>query len=170
MAFLDFLFGKRAKTQQYPRFEPGQIGTINQLLSGARPGQQQAMDYLMDLLSGESEAFQDFQRPALRQFEEELLPGIAERFTGMFGEGSNRSSAFGQQLGKAAAGLSENLAAQRAGLQGGAAQQLMGNLANILAYQQQPRFETTYRQGSPGLLQPLVQGAGQAVAALPFLL
>jgi hypothetical protein len=51
-----------------------------------------------------------FAAPARREFFEQTVPGIAERFAG---EGGLSSSAFQQALGQAGAGLSERLTAMR---------------------------------------------------------
>jgi hypothetical protein len=117
----------------------GQQGLLQQLLSSLQgqsgniqqsPLFQQGGNFLQQLLSGSPEAFKSFEAPAMRQFNEQIIPGIAERFSGL-GAGSQSSSAFQQALGQAGAGLSEQLQALRSGLQFGAIPQALG-------YAQQP--------------------------------
>lgn len=148
MAFLDFLFGKKEKTQQFQQYTPQQQQVLNQLLSQASQSIPQQTQFLQSLLSPGSEVEQTFAAPALRQFDEEIIPSIAERFTSGFGPGSYKSSAFGQQLGKAGAGLSEALAALRSqlGFQG------ISGLQGLLGTGLTPQYETAFRPRTQGLL------------------
>ena len=129
--------------QSVSTLSKGQRGLLQQLLGGLQgqssniqqsPLFQQGSSFLQNLLSGSSEASAAFQAPAMRQFHEQIVPALAERFSGL-GAGAQSSSAFSQALGSAGAGLSENLAALRGqlGLQGagmglGYAQQPISNL------------------------------------------
>lgn len=167
MAFMDFLFGKSAKTKSKPIYNPQQENLLNQILGGIQPGLGSGVQNLQNILGGGPEAFQAFETPARRAFEQQTLPTIAERFTGMFGEGSQRSSAFGQALGTAGRELEENLAAQRAGLQTGALNQLLQLLGPALT----PRKYEYTRPREAGFLENVGVGAAQGLAqALPFLI
>ncbi len=165
MAFLDFIFGKEEKKEQIPRFSPEQEQILNLLLSQGGNLLPQGIDFLSSILSQSPEAMQRFEAPIKRQFEEEILPTIAERFTGTLGTGSGRSSAFGQQLGKAGERLSEKIASQRSQLAPQALNQLMGLLGTGLS----PRFETLIRPRQPGFLESGVRGALQNIPALSLL-
>lgn len=107
---------------------PGQQNLFTQLIDLLQGGQSQnplqkgATDYWQNLLSNDPEAYKKFESPFLRQFNEQTVPGLAERFAGM-GAGAQSSSAFQNALGQHGAALSENLAALRSGLQGNAANQ-----------------------------------------------
>lgn len=109
---------------------------IMQMLTGGQANIQQSplfqagSSYLQNLLSGSPESTAAFEAPALRQFQEQIIPMLAERFSGI-GAGAQSSSAFSQALGSAGAGLAEDLADLRARLQQGAAGQALG-------YAQQP--------------------------------
>jgi len=151
-SFMDFLLGKGEKTKQFDLYTPEQKDYFSQILSRGGQMQPQGFDYLESILSQDPEMMKQFERPAMRQFEEEVIPGIAERFTGQFGEGSQQSSAFGQQLGKAGAGLSERLAAQRGQMGMGAISQLQNMLSPAMGRQ----FETMYQPQTPGFLQELL--------------
>lgn len=117
--------------------DKGQKNLLQQLL-GSLQGQssniqqsplfQQGSSYLQNLLSGSPEATAAFEAPYMRQFNEQIVPGLAERFSGL---GAQSSSAFNQALSSAGAGLSENLASLRGQLQ-------MGALPQALNYAQQP--------------------------------
>lgn len=128
-----------AGLQQLSTMTKGQSGFLQQLLSqlmgqssniGQNPLFQQGSNFLQQLLSGSPESTQAFEAPAMRQFNEQIVPGLAERFSGL-GAGAQSSSAFQQALGQAGAGLSENLQALRSGLQ-------MSALPQALGYAQQP--------------------------------
>lgn len=160
------LFGSSGGYKQLPTKTGGQTNFLEQLLAllggqgGLGQGFQKGIDYYSKLLSGEPGAFEEFEAPIKRQFEEQVLPGIAERFSGA-GAGAQSSSAFQQSLGQAGAGLSENLARLRAELQGGAASSL-GSLFSGLGSLGlgTNTFENVYEQGSPGLLDSLLAALG----------
>ncbi|MFP3859222.1 MAG: hypothetical protein ACLFUW_00220 [Bacteroidales bacterium] len=79
------------------------------------PTQQNVLDQLLPQLTSQLEGKRAnvFEAPFKRQFQEETVPGLAERFSGL-GAGAQRSSAFQQALGGAGASLAENLAALNA--------------------------------------------------------
>jgi hypothetical protein len=125
--------------QQLSTLNRGQKQLLQQLL-GSLQGQssniqqsplfQQGSSFLQNLLSGSPEASAAFEAPYMRQFNEQTIPGLAERFSGM-GAGAQNSSAFSQALGAAGAGLQENLASLRGQMQ-------LGGLGQALGYAQQP--------------------------------
>jgi hypothetical protein len=109
--YKDFI--KRMGTQFQP---PGEYGTMmNALQQPFQQGsaQNQGMDYLRSLISQDPKMMQQFEAPAKRQFSEEIMPQISERFAGL---GALNSSGFQQSLAQAGASLSERLAALRGGL------------------------------------------------------
>jgi hypothetical protein len=159
MAFLDFLLGQQEKTKQFQQYTPQQQQALGQLLSGGQQQLPQAFDFLSQLLTPGSEALQAYSVPAMRAFEQQTIPTIAERFTGM---NAQKSSAFGQQLGQAGAGLQENLAAQRAalGMQG------ISQLQNLLQGGLTPQFQSIFSPATQGLLGGLIPGFGQSIGML----
>lgn len=163
----EFLFGKKEKTQQMPLFSPEQQAFMDMLLQGTKPGVQSGMEYLSQLLSGDEKEMDIFEAPLRRQYEEQTIPSLAERFASL---DAQDSSAFGQALGQAGAGLTENLAALRQGLKMQALQQLQGLFTPGLGQRQ----ENILRPGTSGFLGGVAQGAGQglgqAAAMLPFML
>lgn len=121
----NFFTGYNASAQQLPRFTPEQQNILSAL-------QQQGIQNLNP----------DFlEQRTKRQFFQETIPTLAERFTSM-GAGSQGSSDFRGALGAAGADLSSQLAALRA--QVGAQQ---------LGYGLQPQFENIYNPERQGLLQ-----------------
>jgi len=91
-------------------------------------------------LSDDPEAFADFERPAMEQFQQEVAPNILERINA--GGGMNKySGAVTQQLAQAGRGLSTNLAAQRANLKSNAIQGLQNYSQMGLSEQTQPYIQ-----------------------------
>lgn len=158
MAWYDFLLGRGGEYKALPTMSPEQQGLYSQLFGGLSGVAGPALQYYKDLLGGGTG---DYEAPAMRQFQEEIIPGIAERFTGM-GAGAQGSSAFGQQLGAAGAGLAERLAMQRAGLRGEAA----GGLLNMLqSAAMTPTFQWGQMPGQEGILQLLAKALGTGIGS-----
>ncbi len=157
------LWGQGEKTQQFQKFTEPQQDVLQQILGGAQQGIHPLMQFLLQILSQDPEMMKQFEAPTRRAFKEQTVPSIAERFTGVLGAGSQRSSAFGQQMGQAGAALEEKLAAQRAGLGMQAGQQLQSLLTKGLT----PQFDTLYTPRQPGFLENLATSALPAgIAAL----
>lgn len=167
MGFMDSLFGTPGRIEALPSMTGEQSQLLAQLLGGlgGQGGQGGALGAglgnLQTLLGGGKQAFEAFEKPALRQFQEQIVPGIAERFTSM-GAGAQGSSAFGQQLGAAGAGLAESLSGQRAGLQS----QVLSQLSNLLGLGigAQP-FQYQAIPGQEGGLSKLLGGLGTGLGS-----
>lgn len=145
--------------------DPQQKAAFEQLLgmlSGGR-GLQLGQNYLEDILSGSPEAFEKFEAPYKRQFQEEIIPGIAERFSGA-GAGAQSSSAFQQALGGAGADLSERLASLREGLRLQASSRPFDQLSQLLGMQTQA-FIPKQKPFWQSLIESLSGGIGQAGGA-----
>ena len=145
----DFLFGSPARSEQVQRFTDPQQQGLGQILQQALSGLQQPL----------GQGFAPIAEQARTQFQQQTIPGIAERFSGIDGQ---RSSGFQQALGQAGAGLEQGLAGQQA--QFGLQQQ--GLLQQLLGQGLTPQFENLQFERDPGLLQQLLTafagGAGQA--------
>ena len=164
MGLFDFLFGKKEKMQQIPTMTGGQSQLLNDYV-GALTGKQQMggpmgqnLSFLSDLLSGSPETMDKFSAPYMRQFNEQVVPGIAERFAGMGSGGNLLSGSFGQQMGQAGAGLEEQLASMR-GQMGLQASGILGNMMGQ-AFGARP-FENVMRPATPGLFGSMAPGFGQ---------
>ncbi len=130
---------KQKQFEQVPRYTPEQQEIFKQL---AKQGMSDSD------IKGLEQLYQ-------RQFQEETIPGIAERFSQM-GTGGQRSSAFINALTGAGEGLSAQLAALRS--RSGLSKLQLGL---------QPQFDTAYFQGQPGIedqtMGPLIQLLGMGL-------
>lgn len=153
-AFLSLLsFGaskignKKEKVKQYPTMSPEQQAFQNKIL-------QMLSGQLGERGEGD---FEDFSAPYKRQFQEETIPGISERFAGL---GGLSSSGFTQSLGQAGAGLNEKLAALQQGLKA-------DKFNRLLPFGFQNRFHTDVQGGGQNwlaeLLAPILQGYGSGL-------
>ena len=167
-SFGDFLFGSPDKmkkmdtgTKQQMQFGGKDLISMLQQMMQGGGGLNLANQYQQNLLGQGPEAFNQFSAPYLQQFEEQMLPQIAERFAG---GGALSSSGFGQALGGASAGLQSNLAQLFSQLQQQAAQGQQSQFQNLsqvgLGYSP---FAYNQQQGSGGFLAPLLGGIGTAL-------
>lgn len=108
--------------EQLQNLTPQQQGFLQNLLGGIKPElfdirnaplYQSGQGYLNEILSGSPEAFSRFEAPIRKEFMEQTIPQIAERFTA---QNARQSSAFNQTAARAAEDLSLRLAALREGL------------------------------------------------------
>ena len=158
---MSFFTGTPGSWNQMSNLNKGQQDLQNQLLkanSGAGAGGSfgTSADYYRNLLSNNSQDFQSMAAPELRQFNEQIVPGIAEQFAGM-GSGGLSSSGFRNAALNAGADLSERLGAIRAQLR----QQGAAGLMNLGQQGLQQTNENVYTQGQGGLLDqlgPIAQG------------
>ena len=129
--------------------------TLNDLLAShprkqydisQQPLFKQGQQYLGDLLSNKPGAFEAFEAPIKKQFYEEEVPQLAERFTK---NDAQRSSAFQQAFARAGEDLSLKLASLREGLKSGAASQ-------AFSYAQAP-VQSALNRANLGLATPTFQ-------------
>lgn len=166
-SFSEWLFGSPDKLSKVATGTQQQEGLHNNILAQAMGmsqgggGYDLANQHYNNLLGGnQQQAFDQFSQPYLQQFQEQMLPQIAERFAGA---GALSSSGFGQALGGAASGLQSQLAQLFSQLQGQAAQQQYGQY-NQLSQQglnYQP-FAYQKQAGSGGFLPSILAGIGTA--------
>jgi hypothetical protein len=177
--FGEFLFGNDTKMKA---FNKDALAKLMQLIQnggvGNSPLYQQGSNFLQSLYSNDPEGFKHFEAPFVENFEQNIAPGIAERFTGGLGYGGTgagaySSSALQNSLAQAGRGLQTDLASLRGGLQ-------MQGLSQGLNYAQAPYQELLnalkalqgqYYEipGQEGLVQGAVkkfaQGAGMTAGA-----
>jgi hypothetical protein len=138
---------KGYKAQQFPTLSPEQQGFQNKILE------------LLGGQLGEGQDFESFSAPYKRQFQEQTIPGLSERFAGL---GGLSSSGFTQSLGQAGAGLNEQLASLFEG-------QKMKKFQSLLPFAFQQRFSTGIQpQGQnwlAELLGPILQGYGSGLGS-----
>ena len=152
-------------------YNPEQQQTLDYTNQQARTGitgnrsYQLGSDYINRLMSNDPEAYAAFEAPYKQQFEQQVIPGIGERYAGM-GAGNQSSSAFRNELAQAGGNYTTGLAALRANMQMQAlpqalnyAQAPMQNLAQLaqVGLNRSPYQE---REGSQGILQPAAEAAG----------
>lgn len=178
MALFDFLFGSKDEIKQQPTMTPEQEQFLKQLLGQLGPEgglgglHEQGLSQLSDLMDPSGQAFQRFADPYMREFREQTVPNLAEKFAGAGAMGGGLSSSgFGQSLSAAGAGLQENLASLRSQLQQKALQDIMSQYQGMsqIGLGQRP-FGYEKVKGSPGLLGSTLAGfggeIGQGVAGL----
>lgn len=142
-------------------FDPQQQQLFGQSAQGLGNLQPKVMEYLQQLLQGGGESEQAFSAPYMRQFNEETVPALAERFAGV---GGLSSSGFQQSLGKAGAGLQENLASLREGQRSQAISPIMQMIQGLLGQQTQafsPKQPGGFQNFFSSLAPSLAQGVTQ---------
>lgn len=123
-----FLTGTPEKRENVSTLRPEQEGLYQQSVNagmqkGAGGAFGEAADYYRDLLSNDSADYNAFAAPQLRQYNEQVVPGLSEQFAGM-GAGGLSSSGFRNAQVAGATDLSERLGAIRANLRQAGAQGL----------------------------------------------
>jgi hypothetical protein len=161
--------GTPEKRENVSTLRPEQEGLYNQAVNaGMGPGAGGAFgnvaDYYRNNLSDNPADFNAFAAPALRQYNQDIVPGISEQFAGMGAGGSGLSgSGFQNAQIQGATDLTERLAALRAGIRQSSAQ----GLQNIGQIGLQPYSQNMVTDpGTEGLFSqaaPLVGGALSAI-------
>ncbi len=161
----NFFTGTPSKVHQVSTLRPDQENLSNQLVNaGQQPGAGgafgDAADYYRDLMSDNPADMQAFSAPALRQYNEDIVPGISEQFAQM-GAGGLSSSGFRNAQVQGATDLAERLGALRANLRQQGAQGLQ-NIGQLGLQNFQQNYQT---EGTPGLLGSVAQGLGSAATS-----
>ena len=134
-------------------FNPQQEKFMQKGLEGLDPSQGnitnnqnylQGQDWLSSLFN-DPEFFKSFEAPLQRQFQENTVPDLANRFAGMGSGGSLGSTGFRNQLGREGSKLHEMIASLRGGMQ-------QQGVNQSLQYAQQPT--SNYLQQLQQFLQP----------------
>ncbi len=129
--------GYGSQNQQVPTRSPQQLALMNQLGQMGLQGIQNSQN-----------GFAPIAQQARTNFAQQTIPGIAERFSAL---GAQNSSAFGQQLGAAGAGLNEGLA----GLESQYNQGQQGLYQNLLGLGLGEQFQNQYHPAEAGLNQQI---------------
>ncbi len=162
----NFLTGTPEKRENVSTLRPEQEQLYNQL---QKAGMQQgaggafgdAADYYRGLLGNSDEDFNQFAAPQMRQFNEQIIPGLSEQFAGM-GSGGLSSSGFRNAAVNAGTDLSERLGSIRANLrqQGAAGLQNIGQ-QGLQSYSQ----NMVTQPGSEGFLSQMAPAIGTALGS-----
>lgn len=159
---------KDDKMSKVPTISKDQKGILNQIMQllgqggGIGQGQGESVNYLRQLMNPNSQAVNQFAQPYIDQFNQQTVPGLAERFAGLgANSGALQSSGFGQALGAAGGNLQTQLAALKAGLGQQAAQSLMQQYSNLagIGLSAQP---FGYQQKGPTMTGSALQGWAQS--------
>lgn len=140
-----FFAGSPARVEQVNRYNPQQQGAFAQLQNMGLQG-----------LRNPYQGFEPIAQRATSQFQQNIVPSLAERFTSM-GSNALSSPAFASQLGSAGAGLQEALA----GLQSQYGQQQQSHFSNLLGMGLTPQYESFKMDAEPGLLQQILPLLGR---------
>lgn len=161
-----FFTGSPEKRENVSTLRPEQEGLYGQLISagkgrGAGGAFGQSADYYRDLMGDESQDFDAMAAPQLRQYNQDIMPGISEQFAGM-GAGGLSSSGFRNAQIQGATDLSERLGAIRSQLRQHGAQGLMGiGQQGLQGYSQ----NMTTQPGSEGFLSQMMPALGGAATS-----
>lgn len=170
MSVSDFLWGSPYKREKIDTLTPQQKQyqeyIRNQSMNfGQDPNYQAGSSWIQQMLSADPEAMKAFEQPFMNNFNQKIIPGLANRFAGM-GSGNQSSSAFQQALGEAGSNLQTGLASLRANLQQGASQDALRyamapgqNTAALAGYGLNPEFAYAERPATQGFL-PQMAAAG----------
>ena len=172
--------------EQKSSFSEGQKGGIDDILASIKgmsggaqditqnQGYQTGMEWLQSMFN-DPEFFKNFEAPLQRQFQEETVPGLANRFASMGSGGALGSTGFRNQLAREGSNLSTNIAALRGGMQQQSIPQLLGYaqqpFSNLMSMYQQALGQPVNNQYQPpsaggfgSLAAPFAQGAVQGFA------
>ncbi len=182
-----WLFGRDPKLKKIDTHSEGQNQFFDQFLQQLMQSQQgqtmqqgeqgfgQAQDYLSGLLG--PGGFEKFAQPFNQQFEQQIMPRIAEKFAG-YGNSSGAlsSGGFAQALSGGASDFQSKLAQLFSQLQQNAAGQLSSNYGNLQNnYNQQAQIGLNYEPfayhqdpGKQGMFAPLLAALAKGVAGGGF--
>lgn len=147
---LQGMTAKRGRWSQLPTQSPSQIGRSE---FAGQTGMQQ--------IQNPYQGFQPIAQNAIGQYNRQVVPGLAERFSAM-GNNSMSSPAFGSQLGEAGTDLQERLAAMQS--QYGLQQQDLGQ--RLMGMGQSPQFENMYTAGGPSGWSNAFGGLSQGLGSM----
>lgn len=162
--FFQALVGRPERNYQQSLLGQEQQPGYQQLLQsiqgkGAGGAFGESADYYRDLLSGDSETANAMFAPEMRRFREQIIPDLAEQFSGHGGIGS---SGFRNAAINAGTDFSERLGALRAQLR----QQGAEGLRSIGGMGLQNFNENIHRPETFGFVGNFAEGAGKALGSV----
>jgi hypothetical protein len=148
-----------------PTMSQDQRGIYDMLRSQFSSQAPDIYSQLGGLARGQSSFFDSLEAPAMRQFQEQIAPQIANRYVG---SGIKGSSGINNSLAGAGQNLSQDLHSQRMGIQMNAISRLLG-LGDLLL--QTPTQQMGLTQKSPSwqsqLMGMLGTGIGSGIGSIP---
>lgn len=163
MAFLDYIFGTPTKRVEKDLFTPGQNQFLDRVTNQLETLVPMGLENLGQYLTTDTDKYHELTQPVIRDLYERIIPEIAERFTGTYGEGAFNSNAFGQQVGAQIANVGEDFLGKRLDMQRGALQgirELLSSLGIVL----EPRKGFYNIPRNPGLAENAVAAIAAALA------
>jgi len=163
--------GSPEERENVSTLRPEQEGNFQNLQDaaggrGASGAFGESADYYRDLMSNDNADINAFNAPALRQYNEEIVPGLSEQFAGM-GAGGLSSSGFRNAQIQGATDLSERLGAMRANLRQRGAEGLQNIGQQSLGNYSQNMVTKQGSQGLIGSVGPALVSAGAAALGGP---
>lgn len=160
---MNFWTGTPEERENVSTLRPEQEPLYQQAVNaGIQPGAGGAFgtsaDYYRNLLSDNPADLDAYSAPMMRQYNQDIMPGLSEQFAGM-GAGGLSSSGFRNAQVQGATDLAERIGALRAQLRQAGAQGLT-NIGQIGLGNYSQNMTT--KQGSPGFLEMIAPAAGQA--------
>lgn len=164
--------GSDAETKSsYNKGQKGGVDDIMAFLKGQggnmdisqNPQYQQGNEWLQSLFNDEG-FFKNFEAPAMRQFEEEIVPGVANRFASQGSGGSLGSTGFRNQMARESGNLATNLAAMRGGMQQNAIPQMFAS-ANMPFQNMMQLYNTGLGHPTENVYQPASNPWGAVAGA-----
>jgi len=146
--------GSPASSQQVPILSPQQMGVKS-------AASNQALKMLQGLGGGQF-GQSPIAQNAQRNFQQNTVPGLAERFTSL-GQGAQRSSAFQGALGQAGSELNQNLA-------GMDQQQMLQLLPLLLQSSLSPETHTFANEPQEGFGEKALSSIGSILPFLPTII
>lgn len=151
----EFLLGPKEKVKQATTQTPEMEELMKLLITGLSEGKGQFADIFGPF---NEQAFEKgVSQPALKNFQENILPTIQEKF---IGQGQTQSSGFNRGLLKAGTDLQSQLAALLYNAQQQQQQNRLQGAQTILGTKP---FENIYRPGGEGLVQGVLKGFATGV-------
>ena len=155
------MMGGTSKQKNLDMLSPQQRQLYNTALEQLGPDFIQSLGGFMQPMD-EQQMQDTFQQsyvdPAMQTFNQQVVPGIQERFVG---GNAGSSSALNQALASSASDLSTNLGAQYGNFQQQQKQNQMNALQQFMPMLGQQTYQP-YMQQKPGILPGIIGGAGQA--------
>lgn len=163
MGFDEMMMGSEAKIEKINKWTPEQMKAFKEFWKTENiksdPLYQKGNKYLQDLLGGGQGAYDLFENPLMQKYQQDIAPGIAERFAGL---GAGSSSGFNQSMARGAENMVGQLGEMRGKLTQNALQQSLQYAqqpySNQLAGFQMSPYEVVAQGGSPGLIQEGITG------------
>lgn len=158
---------KSSKIRQASTLSPQQEQTLNPFYQGLGDANQGGLEQLMQLLNYQPQGQQEMEQPLFEQFQQQVIPGILERFLGS--GNSKGSGGLNQAIGQGLRGLGGDIASMRAQQQQGAAgirQQAIQQLLQFNQMLNNPSFRMPYmKQGQQGLASQIAQPAANVAGS-----